>query len=102
MKKRGFMEIREKIKNRVKKYLSSRQILPTEMSLVPLEFQRIILEGHFDNCFLDELLFELIDDEQTLIELIGGELFYSEECKGYLESLTRLKEFVNPKKRLYN
>lgn len=86
--------IRKEIGDKILEFINKMQMQVSYESDVPLSFQQQMLDGDFDYYFVDDVMYDLIDDEQSLIELLGEELFYKENCQNYIKSIKSLKARV--------
>ena len=82
--------LRKIIKEKINQFVETNNLEAKSSENVPMFFQEIMLLGGFDDDMVDIFVLALLDDEETLKDFLGEELYYSKEFSNYISLISQL------------
>ena len=82
--------LRKIIKEKINQFVETNNLEAKSSEKVPMFFQEIMLWGGFDDDMVDIFVLALLDDEETLKDFLGEELYYSKEFGNYSSVISQL------------
>ena len=82
--------LRKIIKEKINQFVETNNLEAKSSEKVPMFFQEIMLLGGFDDDMVDIFVLALLDDEETLKDFLGEELYYSKEFSNYSSVISQL------------
>ena len=83
-------DLRKIIKEKIKQFVETNNIVANPNVNVPVFFQNIMLWGGFDDDMVDIFILALLEDEETLKTFLGKELYGSKEFGDYCSEISHL------------
>ena len=86
------MDVRRKIKIKIDEFIVNNNLLPLNESTAPRNYQKYVLDGGFDDGMIDNLMYDLVGEEDALLNLLGKELYESQEFQNYYAVIKSIKQ----------